>query len=280
MRIIESPEDIHRFIKEKKRHSMQIGLVPTMGALHRGHISLFETSVRENDLTVGSIFVNPIQFNNNQDLDLYPRTIEADLKVLESIGCEVVFLPSPEAMYSIKPQVRINFGPLEDKMEGSHRPGHFNGVGIVVAKLFNLIMPDKAYFGQKDLQQYLIIKQLVNDFSFSVNLTCCPIVREADGLAMSSRNVRLTPQNRPLAAQLYKALQLGAEQLTKGVEKAKSEVRNFLSDTKQIQLEYFEIVDSETLQEVNNVNFSKGIALCIAANLDNIRLIDNLIIIS
>jgi pantoate--beta-alanine ligase len=281
MQIFELPLQLINFLNAQRLNSKKIGFVPTMGALHPGHMSLFELSKAENEVTVASIFVNPIQFNNLSDLDKYPKPREKDLEMLENIGCEAVFIPSTEVMYATKPVISLNFGPMEQIMEGKFRPGHFNGVGIVVAKLFNMVQPDHAYFGQKDLQQFLIIQQMVKDLSFQVKLKACPIIREPDGLAMSSRNIRLSKEKRKVACKLKESLDLAASLvLTKPVGFVKEKVVEFLSQYPDIKLEYFEIADNETLATVKNVKEHKGIALCIAAHLDNVRLIDNLLLIS
>jgi pantoate--beta-alanine ligase len=281
MQVFEQPSSISQFIRAKRLESKKIGLVPTMGALHQGHMSLFELSKKQNDVTIGSIFVNPIQFTNLSDLEKYPRPLEKDLEMLEKIGCDAVFIPSAEAMYPSKPVLNINFGFMEQVMEGKFRPGHFNGVAIVVSKLFHIIDPDHAYFGQKDLQQFLIIQQMVRDLSFQIKLTPCPIVREADGLAMSSRNVRLSPEKRKVAGKLKESLDLAASMIYSQPQALiHQKVREFISKYPEFSLEYFEIADYETLAHVKDVKEHKGIALCIAAHLDGVRLIDNFLLIS
>lgn len=279
MELFESPSALQNYLKKERSSGKKIGLIPTMGALHQGHISLIEASVLENDVTVSSIFVNPLQFNNKKDLELYPRSLEKDLIMLEKAGCNAVFSPSAEQMYPQQPSLKIHFGYLEEVMEGKFRPGHFNGVAIIVSKLFHFVLPDKAYFGQKDLQQFAIIRQLVQDLSFPVTLVCCPILREKDGLAMSSRNVRIPDKNRPVAAKIYEALQLGQNTLlAQGIQECKRTVTEFISSHPELQLEYFEIVDSETLEAVPDVKQSRSLALCIAVYLNEIRLIDNLLV--
>ncbi len=279
MKLIYTIQEASEYSKSVKFEGKTIGLVPTMGALHEGHLSLIKASQIDNDYTIASIFVNPIQFNNAADLEKYPRTLEADLLLLEKAGCHAVFLPTDTIMYKEKPSLKIDFGDLERVMEGKFRPGHFSGVGIVVAKFFNIILPDHAYFGQKDLQQFLVINRLVNDLSIPVKLHCCPIIREPDGLAMSSRNRRLSPQNRHKAAVIIQALNLGSATIVLNqIEKAKNEVAALIAQHKELELEYFEIADGENLQEVTNVANHKKIALCIAVYLDGVRLIDNMII--
>lgn len=249
-----------------------------MGALHEGHISLIEASKATNDITICSIFVNPLQFNNAQDLQHYPRTLEADIKMLQEAGCDMLFVPDASTMYPQPPRIKIDFGSLETVMEGKYRPGHFNGVAIVVAKLLHIVDPDFAYFGQKDLQQFLIIQQLVKDLSFKVKLICCEIVREADGLAMSSRNRRLLPPYRKASPKLYKALQLAQQSLEKhSPEEVKNIVADFLAGEELIRLEYLEIADGVTLETVGALENHESVAICIAAYLGEIRLIDNIV---
>jgi len=257
-----------------------IGFVPTMGALHEGHLELIRAAVADNDVTVCSIFVNPTQFNNSEDFRLYPRIEQEDAIKLESANCDILFLPQPDMMYPEAAKLKFSFGELESVMEGAHRPGHFNGVALIVSKLFNVVQPHKAYFGQKDLQQYAIIKQLVADLNFNLELVCYPIIREKDGLAMSSRNRRLTEKQREIAPQLYKALQL-AEKMVKEnarVEAIKSAVTDSLAQFPEIRLEYFEISDANTLQPISEPGVGQEIALCIAAFLGEIRLIDNIVV--
>ncbi|HVD98211.1 MAG TPA: pantoate--beta-alanine ligase [Cytophagaceae bacterium] len=279
MELLKTVAEARKYCFSVQKEGFQTGLVPTMGALHEGHLSLISISAKENKITLASIFVNPIQFNNPADLAKYPRTLEQDLTMLEKAGCQAVFAPDEQEMYASKPLVKMDFGPLENVMEGAFRPGHFSGVGVVVSKLFNILQPTRAYFGQKDLQQFLVIQQMVKDLSFPILLTCCPIIREPDGLAMSSRNVRLSPQNRPVAAKIYESLRLAASLLPKeGVEKTKKTVAGFLDSYKELQLEYFEIADGTTLEPIEDPSNHKKVALCIAVFLDGVRLIDNLII--
>lgn len=256
-----------------------IGFVPTMGALHEGHTALIEKAKRENNVVISSIFVNPVQFNNPDDLARYPRTLEEDCQKLEAVGCDIVFTPSVAEMYAEPVTLRLNFGDLETVMEGAFRPGHFNGVGIVVAKLFNIVQPNRAYFGQKDLQQVAVIRRLIRDLSFPVELIRCPTVREADGLAMSSRNRNLTPAEREQAPTLFQALTLAHELLKEGhsMAQVKTAVRNVFTNNPNFRLEYVEIVNADTLQIANEVLAPGQTAICLAAHLGNVRLIDNLV---
>lgn len=257
----------------------KIGLVPTMGALHEGHIKLIEAARRENDIVASSIFVNPVQFNNPDDLARYPRTLEEDCRQLEAAGCDLVFAPAVEEIYPEPPTLRLNFGELETVMEGTFRPGHFNGVGIVVAKLFNIIQPDRAYFGQKDLQQVAVIRRLIRNLSMPVELIRCPTVRESDGLAMSSRNRNLTPDEREQAPALFQALTLAHDLLLEGqsTAQAKAAVTGFFTNLPNFRLEYVETVNANTMQLVNEVLAPGQTAICLAAHLGKVRLIDNLV---
>src|SRR5688572_26086716 len=224
-----------------------IGFVPTMGALHDGHLELIRASVAQNAVTVCSIFVNPTQFNNAEDFRLYPRIEQEDALKLEAAKCDILFLPSAETMYPQNARIKFSFGELETVMEGAHRPGHFNGVALIVSKLFHVVQPHKAYFGQKDLQQYAIIRQLVTDLNFNLELVRHPIIREEDGLAMSSRNRRLTADQRSLAPHLYQALLLAEEMLgSNTVSEIKNKVESRLQEYPGIALEYFEIADTDT----------------------------------
>jgi len=277
MQVFYKISELRNFLKPHRSNS--IGLVPTMGALHEGHLSLIDFSKNENDLTICSIFVNPTQFNNPNDLQNYPRRLENDLFFLEKAGCDVVFAPSDSEIYPKKPSLKIHFGQTEESMEGAFRPGHFNGVGIVVAKLFNIVQPDRAYFGQKDLQQCAVVSRLIDDLSFPVELRRCPTVRETDGLAMSSRNLLLDKQQRQIAPKLHEALQITAQSLRaeKDLEKARQKGIDFLKKDENFKIEYLEVVDSQTLSQIANFE-NTDLAVCVAASLGNVRLIDNILI--
>ena len=279
MQIFYSTNALQDFLKSQRKTGCSIGLVPTMGALHQGHLSLIKASKAQNDLTICSIFINPIQFNNPQDLAVYPRTLEADCQMLEGENCEVVFAPNAQDIYPNSPNLKFDFGDLEHVMEGKFRPGHFNGVGVVVSKLFNIIQPDNAYFGQKDLQQCAIINRLVKDLSYNLKLNICPTQRETDGLAMSSRNRNLTAEQRKSAPDIYKSLQKAVELLKdkNSSQSVNSFIVNLLDNIKGIEVEYFEISDFETLQPINELSEGKT-ALCIAAFMGKTRLIDNIIV--
>jgi pantoate--beta-alanine ligase len=251
-----------------------------MGALHEGHVSLVRRSNAENDFTVVSIYVNPTQFNNPDDLAKYPRTLDRDRQMLEEAGCEVLFAPSDADIYPVPSRLKFDFGELESVMEGQFRPGHFNGVATVVSKLFHAVEPAVAYFGQKDLQQFAVISRLVQDLSFPLQLVRCPIVREPDGLAMSSRNRRLEPEARKVAVLLSYALKEAEEALlkTKSVEVVRSVIGQIFYPVEGVFLEYFEVVDAESLRTVEDLNDQQEVALCLAAYVGDVRLIDNVVI--
>ena len=261
------------------RANQSIGLVPTMGALHEGHLTLIQQARQQTDVVVCSIFVNPVQFNNADDLARYPRTLDADCALLETVGCDIVFAPSADEMYPEAPSLTLNFGELETVMEGAFRPGHFNGVGLVVAKLFNIVQPDKAFFGQKDLQQVAVIRSLICNLSVPVELVRSPTVRETDGLAMSSRNRNLTPDEREQATTLFAALTLAHDRLVDGQTpaQAKDAVRAFIDAKPAFRLEYIEIANADTLMPADEVLAPGQTAICIAAHLGKVRLIDNLV---
>ncbi|GAA4019136.1 pantoate--beta-alanine ligase [Hymenobacter fastidiosus] len=252
-----------------------------MGALHEGHLQLVRAAARENDVVIVSIFVNPTQFNNAEDFRRYPRLPEADAALLAPAGCTVLFLPAVEQMYPKPAMLTFDFGLLERVMEGEHRPGHFNGVATVVSKLFHLSRPHRAYFGQKDLQQVAIIRQLTADLSFDLELTAFPTVREADGLAMSSRNRRLSVADRMLAPRLYGALTLASQMVIDGKPAAAAQqvAVQYLGAEPALTLEYFEVVDAGTLQPLTGrAQPAQAVALCVAAHLGGVRLIDNIVV--
>ena len=260
------------------RNCGTIGFVPTMGALHQGHFSLVKRAITENNTVVVSIFVNPTQFNNPRDLEKYPRNLEADLRLLEAVGNQIVFAPNAKEVYPEPDMRKFNFGKLETVMEGKHRPGHFNGVAQVVSKLFNIVQPDKAYFGLKDFQQLAIIKSMVQQLKIPVKIIPCAIVREEDGLAMSSRNELLTFEQRQNASVLFATLSSANEQKKdKTVEELTKWVINTINKNPFLNVEYFEIVDSEQLQSINNWNDTKTKIGCVAAFCGNVRLIDNIV---
>ncbi|MBI9057822.1 MAG: pantoate--beta-alanine ligase [Labilibaculum sp.] len=276
MEIVKLVAETKAKISKFKAEGKTIGFVPTMGALHQGHLSLTEASVKNNDITVVSIFVNPTQFNNPDDLTSYPRTLEEDLEKLSVYNPELIFIPEVNEIYP-EPDTRIfDFGMLDSVMEGKNRPGHFNGVAQVVSKLFDIVTPDNAYFGQKDFQQVSVIKQMVKDLKLSVNIVPCPIIREKDGLAMSSRNALLSKEQRKNASKisetLFKACNLAAEL---NVTQLKNWVVEEINKNSYLSVEYFEIVDDTTLEEIKDWNESNNKVGCITVQVGKVRLIDN-----
>lgn len=280
MEIFKQIAPLKAFLKDFKCRGKSVGLVPTMGALHAGHISLFEACRAHNDCTVGSIFVNPIQFNNQNDLIKYPRSIEEDTKLLETVGCNVLFSPDITEMYPEKTTISIDFGGLDTIMEGKFRPGHFSGVALVVSKLFNIVQPDQAYFGQKDWQQFAIIKKLTEQLNFDVSLHSVATLREADGLALSSRNMRLNTEERQKANIFYKSLLEARSTLKKGhsLVEARQRVSGLIGSVADVSLEYFELADSQNLNLLENVEQSTNPIMCIAGYIGEIRLIDNMFV--
>jgi len=278
MKIFHGIQEIREYVLGQKSLGKTIGFVPTMGALHNGHQRLVECSLNENDTTICSIFVNPTQFNNPLDLQNYPRDLASDIELLTQIGCDAAFAPNASEMYHKQTSIRMDFGMLESTMEGRFRPGHFSGVGIIVAKLFNIIDPDKAYFGKKDLQQLAVIKSMVRDLDFNVEVVPVETVRETGGLALSSRNKLLSDEERIIASNLYASLLLAKEKLSKGFSplKIKSDINKHFDRIAGIKLEYFEIVDSATLQNIESINSTSEVSLCVAAHIGNVRLIDNM----
>jgi pantoate--beta-alanine ligase len=278
MEIFYEIKPLRAFLKAKQRHLFTIGLVPTMGALHEGHLELIRTSRSQNDITICSIYVNPTQFNNAVDLEKYPRTLDSDKEKLEKAGCDVIFAPSNEEMYQTKSEIGFDVGEIGSVLEGEFRPGHFNGVAQVVCKLFNIIQPNRAYFGQKDFQQYKVIEKLVDELQFDIQLTSVPIFREPSGLAMSSRNQRLNESEKEKATVFYQSLLVASELLKKGEQiiAVKDKVRQMCEAKPNVKLEYIEWVDTKNLKPVQNV--LAGSVLLIAGYVGEVRLIDNLLL--
>jgi len=278
MEVIENKETIIKKIESLKKQNLSIGFVPTMGALHEGHMSLIQQSVNRNNVTICSIFVNPTQFNNPDDLLKYPRDLNADLKSLEKQNCTIVFTPSEKEMYPEKDTRIFDFEGLDIVMEGKFRPGHFNGVGQIVSKLFEIVKPDRAYFGLKDFQQLAIIKLLERKYQSHLNIEIvpCEIIRESDGLAMSSRNVRLNSEQRKSSALISKTLFSAQQKMNDySVENIKKIVVNDINADKNLKVEYLDIVDSNSLQSIEKWEDSNDRRACIAVNVGEIRLIDN-----
>ena len=277
MKTFTSKKNINQTISDLKNSKKSIGFVPTMGALHDGHLSLIKQCKAENDICVVSIFVNPTQFNDKNDLKNYPRTLEADLQKIQNY-CDIAFTPDENEIYgNLQNTETFDFGMLDKVMEGKHRPGHFNGVAQIVSLLFDIVNPDKAYFGKKDFQQLTIIKKLVKIKKYNIEIIPCEIIREKSGLAMSSRNERLTPALRKNAAEIYKFLKLSLNQKDfLGPLQLTRYVINNINANPDIEVEYFEIVNDETLQKVEKWRDAKHITGCIAVYTGGVRLIDNI----
>ena len=277
MNILHTISVLKRQLESERKLKKTIGLVPTMGALHAGHISLVNRCAAENDICVVSIFVNPTQFNDKNDLLKYPKTPEADCELLKTAGCSIVFAPEVNEMYP-EPDTRVfNFGTLEEVMEGAFRYGHFNGVAQIVSKLFDIVQPDKAYFGEKDFQQLAIIREMTKQLQLSAIIVPCPIVREKDGLAMSSRNTRLGISERESASKISEILFKSRSFAGKiPVPELKEQVIKSINKTPSLRVEYFDIVDGNTLQSVPNWEDSSYIVGCIAVFCGEVRLIDNI----
>ncbi len=279
MKIFKTIREAQEYIPEMKSQGKSVGFVPTMGALHQGHLSLLGRANLETDLTATSIFVNPIQFNNPEDLAKYPRTLESDIAKLEEMECDILFNPDVDEMYPEPVLDRYDFGHLDKVLEGKYRPGHFNGVAVVVKKLFDVLTPDRAYFGMKDYQQLRIIQTMVEKFGLPVEIIPCATIRETDGLAMSSRNVRLSAHERSIAPAIYRILQDVKNKTGKiSVVEAETWAINQLNKYEEIEVEYFKIVDAKSLLPVGDWNDVVSAVACTAAYLGNVRLIDNIIL--
>jgi len=274
---IEKSQEIKSLISEYKSEGKIIGFVPTMGALHDGHLSLIAESKKQCDVTVVSIFVNPTQFNDKSDLEKYPRTLEADLSLLQDLKCDIVFTPDVDEMYPEEDSRTFDFGFLETVMEGANRPGHFNGVAQIVSKLFDIVQPNKAFFGKKDFQQVAIINSLVKNYNYSIDIVACPIKRELSGLAMSSRNELLSADDRREAAFINKLITKSVElSKSKSVSEVKAFVEAEFKNNNKLELEYYEIVDDYTLENISDWNSSENYTACIVAHIGGVRLIDNI----
>jgi pantoate--beta-alanine ligase len=258
-----------------------IGFVPTMGALHKGHLALVEEAKKESDLVAVSIFVNPLQFNNPADFEKYPNTLVADIQLLETAGVDLLFVPNAAEMYSSTATLSLDFGNLNQVMEGPNRPGHFSGVGLVVGKLFNIVQPHKAFFGLKDLQQVRVIQRLVTDLDMPPTIIPCPTIRESNGLALSSRNARLTESQREQASVIYQTLTNIVTSIKEGtsISEAIAMAKSVLENNKELitKTEYLEVVNAHTLQPISKAEDDVELAVCIACFIDEVRLIDNLI---
>ncbi len=277
MKVIHTIKDLQAELTVLRAQGKKVGLVPTMGALHVGHASLVKRSVSENGVTVVSVFVNPTQFNDKNDLAKYPRTLDADCRLLEDCGAAFAFAPSVEEMYPQPDTREFSYAPLDTVMEGAFRPGHFNGVCQIVSKLFDAVQPDRAYFGEKDFQQLAIIREMVRQMNYKLEIVGCPIVREEDGLALSSRNKRLSAQERENALNISRALFKSRTFATSHtVSETQKMVEEAIEAAPGLRLEYFEIVDGNTLQKVNSWEDAQYVVGCITVFCGEVRLIDNI----
>lgn len=279
MKTAKTIKSVRKLVKAARSKGKIIGLVPTMGALHIGHISLIKKAKQQTDFVVISIFVNPTQFSPNEDFKKYPRPIKNDLAVCRKAGVDVVFAPTAKQMYPQENLSWVNIEKLTEPLCGKFRPGHFRGVATVCTKLFNIVMPDVAYFGQKDAQQVIVIKRMAADLNMPLKIVICPTVRQADGLAVSSRNQYLTEQEKKDATYIYKALKKSESLIKQGAQKSKtiiSEMRKILNQIPSVKIEYISIVDAETLQEVEKI--AGEVLVAAAVKIGSTRLIDNILV--
>ena len=280
MKVINKTSDLQAIIEQFKNDGKSIGLVPTMGALHKGHLSLVKNSISNNDITVVSIFVNPTQFNNPNDLASYPRTVDKDLELLQTVGCDVVFAPEADDIYSkseTDSRFEFDFEGLDKVMEGKFRPGHFNGVVQIVSKLFDLVHPDRAYFGEKDFQQLAIIRLMTRRYNLPIEIVPCPIVREDSGLALSSRNSLLKDNEKQVASHIYAVLNESRQFVPQTeVEELKQCVIAAIEQKPELKVEYFDIVDGHTLKSIGKWDECDYVVGCITVFCGNVRLIDNI----
>lgn len=277
MKIVHTIKDLQAALSALRAQGETVGLVPTMGALHAGHASLVKRCVAENDAAVVSVFVNPTQFNDKNDLVKYPRTLDADCALLEACGASFAFAPSVEEMYPQPDTRQFSFAPLDTVMEGAFRPGHFNGVCQIVSKLFDAVKPDKAYFGEKDFQQLAIIREMVRQMKFPLEIVGCPIVREEDGLALSSRNARLSAEQRQQALKISQTLFASRDySASHTVAETQRFVEEAIASAPGLRLEYFELVDGNTLQKIADWNDTAYAVGCITVFCGEVRLIDNI----
>jgi pantoate--beta-alanine ligase len=275
--ILGTKEEVNNHLQIFRNSNKTIGLVPTMGALHQGHLELVKIAKQYSDVVVVSIFVNPTQFNNQQDFEKYPKTLDKDLDLLNKSGVDYLFLPDTMEIYPSKPMLSIDFGHLDKILEGAFRPGHFNGVGIVVSKLLNIVKPHEAFFGQKDLQQVAVIKRLVLDLSFDVKINVVSTIREEDGVALSSRNLRLSQDSRQSARIISKALFFAKTELLAGrsLLSIRQKINQMFESESLAKLEYFELVTSDTFFVLEDIREDKNVSICAAAYFGEVRLIDN-----
>lgn len=281
MEIFETKASLQAYLETARSAGKKIALIPTMGALHEGHLSLLDYARPLSDIRVCSIFVNPTQFNDPKDLEKYPRPIENDIKLLESVDCDILFLPSVEEMYPDKDEHwHLDLGELDQIWEGEKRPGHFQGVTQVVYKLFALVQPDIACFGQKDFQQVMVIQRMIDMKALPIQLAICPIIRDKNGLALSSRNMRLSEDGKTKAQALSRSLQYVKDHLTDhmSLREIKNKAQEILDDTEGITVEYFAICERTSLQEVEEIDFSKQHVALVTAWVEGVRLIDNMLL--
>jgi pantoate--beta-alanine ligase len=278
LKIFKTKFAIKEFLFTVRNQKIKIGLVPTMGALHDGHLSLVKQSKTSCDFTIVSIFVNPTQFNNSEDLKKYPKSLKKDIQLLENAGCDLLFIPEVDEMYPETEEWTYEVGPMNNILEGKFRPGHYKGVTQIVFKLFDLMKPDSAFFGQKDYQQFLVISKMCQDFNLNVDLIACPIIREADGLAMSSRNVRLSSLERNKSLMLFESLEfIRTNFLQLPIDKLLERAKLFYENDVDLGLEYLKICNILTLEEIHVEKNHKAIAL-VACVVGETRLIDNMIL--
>ena len=277
MQVIDTILNLQDFLSGERAKGKTIGLVPTMGALHEGHASLVRRSVSENDITVVSIFLNPTQFNDPKDLERYPRTLESDCAILEKCNAQVAFVPSVKEIYPEPDTRHFSYPPTDSVMEGERRPGHFNRVCQIVSKLFSITDPDRAYFGEKDYQQIAVIRRMAEDLNFRVNIVPCPVIREEDGLAMSSRNTLLSPDEKKIATNIYRVL-LESKDLGLNVRDTQDWVINHINEIDGLEVEYYSIVDGDTLADICNWEDALHVVGCITVYCGKtpIRLIDHI----
>jgi pantoate--beta-alanine ligase len=277
MLIVHKISELQLQLQHERQQGHSVGLVPTMGALHEGHASLVRRSVSENDVTVVSIFLNPTQFNDKKDLERYPRTLEADCELLEQCGAQITFAPSVEEIYPEPDTRKFSYPPTDSVMEGAMRPGHFNGVCQIVSKLFSYTNPDRVYLGEKDYQQIAVIKRMVDDLGFKLDIVPCPVIREESGLAMSSRNTLLTDAERAIAANIYRVMK-ESRNLNASVSETHDYVVNSINAIDGLEVQYFSIVDGNTLADVSSWQDSDSVVGCITVFCGSkpIRLIDHI----
>ncbi|MGI9102699.1 MAG: pantoate--beta-alanine ligase [Terriglobales bacterium] len=279
MKLLQNPDDMHAHCAHCKREGRRIGLVPTMGALHEGHLSLVRAARAQSDVVAVSLFVNPLQFGPNEDFAKYPRTFESDREKLEAEKADLLFAPSADDMYTKDATTFVEVAALSEKLDGRSRPGHFRGVTTVVSKLFHIVEPDLAFFGQKDAAQVAVLRRMVRDLNLAVRIVVCPIVRETDGLAMSSRNAYLNPEQRKHALALYRSLMRLQTLADKGERSAAALAaagKQVMAEEPGARLDYFEVVNPDTLEPLDDI--SRGALVAVAAWVGNTRLIDNLVL--